>query len=368
VSEDGLKLTTYFGERDRVGGRFSADALLDLYERHELAASVLLRGTEGFGMKHHLRTERLLTLSEDLPLVSVAVDARARIERAVPEVLGLMRKGLVTLERARLVTAPNDPDGLGGTRGPEAATKLTVYCGRKERVGTRPAGLAVVELLRAHGVAGATCLLGVDGTTHGVRRRARFFGRNADVPLMVIAIAPREAIAKVLPELSGVLERPLLTFERVRICRRDGERIAPPPFEPEVDASGLGVWQKLTLHASADAAAGRGSLHGELIRRLREEGASGVTAVRGIWGYHGDHEPHGDRLLSLRRRSPVVTTLIDRPARIRRWFGVVDELTAERGLVTVERVPAFRAGGPEGSRGGLELAAAPGVSAPASSG
>jgi hypothetical protein len=33
--------------------------------------------------KHHLRTDRSLTLSEDLPLV--AVDARARIEAMLPE-------------------------------------------------------------------------------------------------------------------------------------------------------------------------------------------------------------------------------------------------------------------------------------------
>jgi PII-like signaling protein len=34
----------------------------------------MLRGAEAFGLKHHLRTDRVLTLSEDLPLVSVAVD------------------------------------------------------------------------------------------------------------------------------------------------------------------------------------------------------------------------------------------------------------------------------------------------------
>ena len=76
---DALKLTTYFGERDRVGDRFLADALADLYARHELRSSLVLRGVAGFGVKHHLRTDRLLTLSEDLPIVSVAVDARARI-------------------------------------------------------------------------------------------------------------------------------------------------------------------------------------------------------------------------------------------------------------------------------------------------
>jgi PII-like signaling protein len=50
MSVDALKLTTYFGEHDRYGGRFLADALLDVYGRHELRTSVLLRGAEGFGL------------------------------------------------------------------------------------------------------------------------------------------------------------------------------------------------------------------------------------------------------------------------------------------------------------------------------
>ena len=68
------------------------------------------------------------------------------------------------------------------------AAKLTVYCGRHERVGSRPAFVAIVELLRRHGAFSATVLLGVDGTAHGARERARFFGRNVQVPLMIVAI------------------------------------------------------------------------------------------------------------------------------------------------------------------------------------
>ena len=39
MNEDCLKLTVYFGERKRVGKRFVADALLDLYGRHEIATN-----------------------------------------------------------------------------------------------------------------------------------------------------------------------------------------------------------------------------------------------------------------------------------------------------------------------------------------
>ena len=102
---DALKLTTYFGERDRAGDRFLADALADLYARHQLRTSLVLRGVAGFGVKHHLHTDRLLTLSEDLPMVSVAVDARARIEALLDEVVALSGDGLITLERARMADA-----------------------------------------------------------------------------------------------------------------------------------------------------------------------------------------------------------------------------------------------------------------------
>ena len=57
--------------------------------------------------------------------------------------------------------------------------------------------------LHRHGVAGATVLLGVDGTAHGERRRARFFGGNAGVPLMVISVGEEDALAAALPELGG---------------------------------------------------------------------------------------------------------------------------------------------------------------------
>jgi PII-like signaling protein len=353
VNQDCLKLTSYFAEHDKAGRRFLADALLDCYGRHRLATSVLLRGTEGFGSRQHLQTQRLLTLSEDLPMV--AVDTRQRIERALEEVHALATHGLVTLERARLLTGRIDrvrlPEGLA------EATKLTVYVGRRERAtGGRPAFLGVVDLLHRHRVDGATVLLGVDGTAHGVRQRARFFGRNTEVPLMIIAVGAGATIAGALPELGTLLARPLLTLERIRVLKRDGRRLAELERLPDADPGGLGIWQKLMVYAGEEAEHQGHPLYVQLARRLLQEGAAGATALRGIWGYHGDHPPHGDRLLAVRRRVPVLTVVVDTPTRIRRWFRIIDELTDQTGLVTCETVPAFRVGD---RRGGLRLATIP---------
>jgi PII-like signaling protein len=355
MNEDCLKLTTYFGERDRAGGRFLADAFSEIYARHELQASLVMRGVEGFGPHQHLRTDRLLSLSEDLPVVSVAVDTRSRIEAAMPEVSQLSFDGLVTLERARVITGRlTEPPPIPWAQ--DAETKLTVYVGRHERLRGRRAHEAVVACLCELGVAGATVLLGVDGTSHGVRQRARFFGSNAAVPMMIIAVGDSARIAESVPVLSQLLSRPLLTLERIRVCKRDGVRLAEPRRLEDTDPTGLGVWQKLMVYSGSQARVEGQPVHQALIRALRRERAAGATSLRGIWGYHGDHEPHGDSFWQLRRRVPVVTVIVDTPARIREWFTIIDRLTAQTGLVTSEMVPAFRATAPETRRGGLRLA------------
>jgi PII-like signaling protein len=302
---DLLKLTVYLGERDRADGGFLADALAAIVARHGLRLCVVLRGIAGFGPAARLRTDRLLSLSEDLPVVVVAVDERERVEAARADVDALPFGGLVTTERV--------------TAAPGADAKLTVYAQRGE-------ARAVVGTLHRHGVGGATALLGVDGTRDGVRRRARLVGDNREVPVTVVSVGETPRIAAAL----AALGTPLHTVERVRVCRRDGAALGALP-EPG------GGWQTVTVYTSE--ATGQ---HDELVRRLRRAGAAGATCLRGVWGYHGDHAPHGDRLLQLRRRVPVMTVLVDAPANVAHWAPVVEEVTATAGLVTSEVVPAYR--------------------------
>jgi PII-like signaling protein len=333
VSREGALLTCYLGEHDHVDGALLADALLDCFARRKVRASCLLRGVEGFGAKHRLQSERLLTLSEDLPLVVLALDARERIKALLADVAALQHTGLRTLKHVRLLdgglTAPElerDSDG--------DAVKLTVHLGRQQRAGGRPAYLAIVDALHDAGVAGATVLLGIDGTAHGERRRASFLARNAYVPLLVTSIGEPPRVAAALRRIEALLPEPLVTLERVRVCKRDGMRLALPPAPADEDER----WQQLTVYASEQSRHHGQTLHTTLVRRLRSEGAAGTTAVRGVWGYHGDHAPHGDRVWSLRRRVPVVTTVVDRPSAAARWFQTIDTCTDETGLVTSELV------------------------------
>lgn len=345
MTHDALRLTAYFGERDRAGRAFLAEALLDVFERHGVHAAVLLRGAEGFGLKQRLRAERLLTLSEDLPVVAMALDEPGSIQAVLGEVAERFGDGLLTLERVRRVDEGFDP-------GPGEA-RLTIGCGRHERAGRRPAHLAAVDALRRHGVDGATVLLGVDGVVRGTRRRARMLAANRDVPELIVSIGAEQRLAAALDEVRASLRDPVLTLERVTVCKRGGTLLATPPALPP----GRGLWRKLTVYAGEEARAGGRPLAPGLLRRLRAEGAAGATTLHGVWGYHGDHAPHGERLLALRRRVPAVLTVVDDPVRAERWFELIDEATADGGLVTAEIVPALRASAGTTAEGGLALAA-----------
>jgi PII-like signaling protein len=351
---ESLKLTSYSGERRRAGRDLAGNALLDLYATAQIAASIQLRGTQGFGLRQQLGTDRSLTLPVDLPLVTVAVDTGPRIEAVLEQTLAITIPGLVTLEPvclldgddslARLGPGAPGPAGPPGPPGPPGdEVRLTVHLSRHEQAYQIPAYEAICDLLYRRCVAGATALLGVDGTARGRRQRARFLSRQAGAPMMVIAVGSRDQMMSVLPDVSGLLRDPLLTLEPVRVCKRDGLVLSLPGQPPAAGDRGTARWQKLTVYTSEAARHDGQPIHRVLARRLLAAGLGGVTTLRGVWGFHGEHAPHGGSALHLGHHVPAVTTVLDTPERIPAAFAIVDELTAERGLVTSETVPVLRA-------------------------
>ncbi|MGH3249275.1 MAG: DUF190 domain-containing protein [Trebonia sp.] len=336
MDEDGIELNSYFRERHRTDSRFLGGAFIDLYARRGTAASVLLRGTEGFGAGQP-RAGRSLPLAEDSPLTATAVATRPKIEALLDEALRLAMPRLVTVEPVRLLSGEIAPVWLGENA--DEATRLTLYCGRQDRVYQVPAFEAACELLYRREIAGATVLSGVDGACLGRRQHAHFLHHSTGGPLVITAVGAGEGIAMLLPELGGLFRHPLMTVAKVSLCKREGKLISRPRLAADEDAAaGMTALVKLTVYTSEAARHDGQPVHQAIIRRLRSAGLSGATSVRGIWGFHADHAPHGDHFPRLGHHIPVVTTVIDTSELISAAFNVVDALTEERGLVTAETV------------------------------
>ncbi len=63
-----------------------------------MAGASVLRGIEGFGTSQRIHTARLLSLSEDLPVVVVIVDTPEKVDAFLPVIDELVTEGLVTVD------------------------------------------------------------------------------------------------------------------------------------------------------------------------------------------------------------------------------------------------------------------------------
>jgi uncharacterized protein len=63
----------------------------------------VLRGVGGYGSSSIYHTEKVLRLSQDLPIVVEVVESNERIEAILPQLDQMIGGGLVTLEKVRVI-------------------------------------------------------------------------------------------------------------------------------------------------------------------------------------------------------------------------------------------------------------------------
>ncbi|MDQ1749633.1 MAG: uncharacterized protein QOE71_689 [Pseudonocardiales bacterium] len=105
------RLTIFIGESDHYHHHSLATEIVERARRSGLAGCSVFRGTAGFGATGHLHTARLLSLSEDLPVAIVIIDAAERIEEFLPQLDELVTGGLVILDDVDVVRYIANPAG-----------------------------------------------------------------------------------------------------------------------------------------------------------------------------------------------------------------------------------------------------------------
>lgn len=96
-------LRIFIGERDRWEHKPLYEAIVLKARALHLAGATVLRGPMGFGKSSRLHTAKILRLSMDLPLVIEIVDSEDKIQGFLPVLDGMIKGGLVTLEKVRVI-------------------------------------------------------------------------------------------------------------------------------------------------------------------------------------------------------------------------------------------------------------------------
>ena len=93
----------HIGESDKWHGKLLYEAIVELLRREKFSGATVLRGVGGFGSSSVYHTDKVLRLSQDLPIVIELVEATERIEQILPKLDEMIGGGLVTLEKVRVI-------------------------------------------------------------------------------------------------------------------------------------------------------------------------------------------------------------------------------------------------------------------------
>ena len=100
---------------------------------------------------------------------------------------------------------------------------LRIYIGESDQWGHKPLYQAIVELVRAKGMAGATVTRGIEGFgAHSRLHTARVLRLSEDLPVVVDIVDKAERIDALLPELEQMVGDGLITVSEVRITKYSG--------------------------------------------------------------------------------------------------------------------------------------------------
>ncbi len=93
----------HIGESDRWEGKPLYQAIVEMFRKEGFSGVTVLRGVGGYGSASRYHTEKILRLSQDLPIVVETVEDSERIERILPRLDQMVGGGLITLEKVRVI-------------------------------------------------------------------------------------------------------------------------------------------------------------------------------------------------------------------------------------------------------------------------
>ena len=114
IPHESVLLRIFIGESDRWEHKPLYEAIVLKARENHLAGATVLRGPMGFGKSSRLHTAKILRLSMDLPLVIEIVDSEEKVQSFLPVLDAMMRGGLVTLEKVRVIDYRANPGSPAG--------------------------------------------------------------------------------------------------------------------------------------------------------------------------------------------------------------------------------------------------------------
>src|SRR5579871_899149 len=152
------KVIIYVGEEHKHRGQSLYAAILDFLFYRGISGASVVKGIAGFGADHHLHTDRLEVLSQDLPVKIEFIESAEKVEEVLPKLRQLAGTGLIEIQdttviKAAETSAANTEQPVRPALKRQGKAKIMrIFIGENDKWRDKPLHTALIESMRANDI------------------------------------------------------------------------------------------------------------------------------------------------------------------------------------------------------------------------
>ena len=220
------------------------------------------------------------------------------------------------------------------------AKRLTIFVNESARWHGRAAYMALLDLFRHRGLAGATVTRGIAGYTgRGAVATIDHVEFASALPVRIEVTDAAEKIESVLPDVYDIVDRGLVEVQETTVVKYSaGEESAPATAQTRL----IGKAKSVQIHiGEADTWEGA-PLHEAIVTRARQLDIAGATVYRGILGYGAHKRIHKHKTLALSHDDPIMISVVDEEEKINKLLASLETMIRGGCMIAVSDVTVVK--------------------------
>jgi len=220
------KVSIYVGQDHQYHGESVHAAILEFLLYHKVSGASVTRGIAGFGADHHMHTDRILVLSENLPMKVEFIETLEKVEELLPKLHEMVGTGLIEIQDTTIVK-PSESSKQAARQESAPPLKregkaklMQIFIGENDKWNGKPLHRALIECMRTNDIAGVTVYQGILG--YGANRRIHTDSAlrlSHDRPMMLSVVDTEERLRGFLPVLNDMVQQRLVVFSDVDVIK-----------------------------------------------------------------------------------------------------------------------------------------------------
>jgi PII-like signaling protein len=100
-------LQIFIEDTDKWQGESLSEVIVRLLHKRKIAGATVWTGVMGYGIAGRIHRKGLFGVTDEKPIIIIAIDSEDKLRAVLPEILPMVKEGLVTLSDTEVFEAPN---------------------------------------------------------------------------------------------------------------------------------------------------------------------------------------------------------------------------------------------------------------------